>query len=389
MVENSNALPIEYELDEYRILSVLSTDRIGIFYKALDKYLETQVIIREYFPAQSAMRDHDRVTVNPVPQAASDSPSLDYDTGLQQFLEEVRALARLQEPAVAQVKRCFKHNNTIYMVLEHRQELAPSPVAATTKRESGAKVREKRKFFSHALDTIPEKISALTASGKLTGKNFKSSATRHFKNSFSARNGFGITMPELFSPQRLKIAGISIVALVVVGGLAALWLREPDDIVATGTAPRYVLKDGIIKENKENALPQDTTPALVSGAPAEARPSDAEAAEVEEIDDIPQLLKLAEESLNGYRLTTPEGNNAVYFYNRVSMLDPENQEAKQGLYEVATRYGWLAKREMNNSNHLKANRFLTLGLQIDPRHPRLLALKKELQESDRTQVKLR
>jgi hypothetical protein len=179
------------------------------------------------------------------------------------------------------------------------------------------------------------------------------------------------------------------VALVVVGGLAALWLREPDDIVATGTAPRYVLKDGIIKENKENALPQDTTPALVSGAPAEARPSDAEAAEVEEIDDIPQLLKLAEESLNGYRLTTPEGNNAVYFYNRVSMLDPENQEAKQGLYEVATRYGWLAKREMNNSNHLKANRFLTLGLQIDPRHPRLLALKKELQESDRTQVKLR
>ena len=62
-------------------------------------------------------------------------------------------------------------------------------------------------------------------------------------------------MPELFSPQRLKIAGISIVALVVVGGLAALWLREPDDVFATGTAPRYVLKDGIIRENKENALP--------------------------------------------------------------------------------------------------------------------------------------
>ena len=383
MVEDINALPLEYELDEYRVESVLSTDRIGIFYKALDKYLETQVIIREYFPAQAASRGDDGATVNPILDAAPENPVLDYDAGLEQFLEEARALARLQEPAVAQVKRCFKANNTIYMILEHREEPLLAPDAAP--KRAGAK--KAAKSFSPTINAIPGKINAFFKAGDLKG-----SVAKYLKNPFAGKNLFagknslGDNMARLFTARRLKIAGITIVALIVMGGSMALWLREPDDNIVAGKAPRYVLKDGFLRENKEAALPQRARQEVVN-------PADEEGAAVpprgEEIDDIPQLLKLAQDNLNAYRLTTPERNNAVYYYRRALAFEPENQVAKDGLYEVATRYGWLAKREMNNENFAKAKRFVALGLTVDPEHPRLLDLKKELGVIDQTQVRLR
>ena len=113
---SSIALPAGYRLHEYRIDAVLGQGSFGITYLATDVNLDTQVAIKEYLPAELAIRTADS-TVRPrsIDVAAT---LLD---GLDQFLVEARTLATFRHPNIVRVARFFEANRTAYMVMDYER----------------------------------------------------------------------------------------------------------------------------------------------------------------------------------------------------------------------------------------------------------------------------
>jgi serine/threonine protein kinase len=99
-----------------------------------------------------------------------------------------------------------------------------------------------------------------------------------------------------------------------------------------------------------------------------------------EIKHIKQLMLKAEISTSSYKLTYPEEDCAYYYYNEVLKLDSGNHEAKQGIEEIPTRVASLAKRRMKKLRYINAKNLIEQGLAIDPNHPELLSIQKELNE---------
>jgi serine/threonine protein kinase len=110
---HANALALDSFVDEYRIVSVLGTGGFGITYLAVDRRLDTNVAIKEYFPASLAVRRPDKCYVNPA-----DSGKGVYDWGLEKFLKEAETLAGLQHSHIVGVNRLLRANGTAYMVLD-------------------------------------------------------------------------------------------------------------------------------------------------------------------------------------------------------------------------------------------------------------------------------
>jgi serine/threonine protein kinase len=112
-MSHSNALPSKFCIHEYQIDNVLGTGGFGITYLAIDRRLDAQVAIKEYFPASLAVRRRDKCTVSPA-----DAGKGIYDWGLEKFLKEAETLASLQHPHIVGVKRLMRANGTAYMVLD-------------------------------------------------------------------------------------------------------------------------------------------------------------------------------------------------------------------------------------------------------------------------------
>ena len=113
MPEVANALPSGYSLHEYRIDSLLGAGGFGLTYLATDANLNLKVALKEYLPADVAVRGEDS-TVQPKSATASDS----FKWGLQRFMEEARTLASFRHPNIVRVMRFFEANQTGYMVME-------------------------------------------------------------------------------------------------------------------------------------------------------------------------------------------------------------------------------------------------------------------------------
>jgi hypothetical protein len=93
---------------------------------------------------------------------------------------------------------------------------------------------------------------------------------------------------------------------------------------------------------------------------------------------IESLLENAEKNLKKYRLTTPERDCAYFYFKEVLRMDPRNSAARKGIVRIGDAYGRLAEREISRSEYEKAENYVNKGLEVVPRHSRLLALKKEL-----------
>ncbi len=112
---SENALTPAYRLGEYIIESVLGHGGFGITYLARDTKLNSLVAIKEYFPQQFAIRDN-RSTIIPRPEGADI-----YQWGLQEFLNEARALAKFKHNHIVRVLRFLEANGTAYMVMEYEE----------------------------------------------------------------------------------------------------------------------------------------------------------------------------------------------------------------------------------------------------------------------------
>ena len=108
-------LPGGYQLENYRIASVLSCGGFSIVYLAYDEN-DQPVAIKEYLPAQLALRREGAA----LPSIAEENAAT-FRYGLKCFFEEGRALAHLSHPNVVRVLNFFRANETVYLVMRYER----------------------------------------------------------------------------------------------------------------------------------------------------------------------------------------------------------------------------------------------------------------------------
>ncbi|CCE23798.1 protein kinase domain-containing protein [Methylotuvimicrobium alcaliphilum] len=111
-----NALPLGFQLQEYRIDAVLGAGGFGITYLAQDLHLNKPVVIKEYLPTDLAVRE---ASVTVAPKSTRDQDA--YQWGLERFMAEAQTLAQFKHPNIVQVFRYFTAHSTAYIVMDYEQ----------------------------------------------------------------------------------------------------------------------------------------------------------------------------------------------------------------------------------------------------------------------------
>jgi serine/threonine protein kinase len=109
-------LPSAFALQGYRIESVLGQGAFGITYRAYDVNLNRSVAIKGYLPGLIAGRIDGQV-VGP----ASDDVADEFASGLTNFVNEAKTLAKFEHPNIVRVHTVFEANGTAYMVMQYEE----------------------------------------------------------------------------------------------------------------------------------------------------------------------------------------------------------------------------------------------------------------------------
>ena len=109
-----HALKRGYVLNDYTIEGVIGSGGFGITYKAKDPVLKKSVAIKEYIPADIAVRLDD-TTIVPKSQKDED----DYNWGLERFLDEAQLLVKFDHKNIVSVLRFIEAHGTAYIVMEY------------------------------------------------------------------------------------------------------------------------------------------------------------------------------------------------------------------------------------------------------------------------------
>ena len=113
-----DALPPGSRLRDYRLEAVIGSGGFGIVYRARHAELGHLVAIKEYLPAELAMRVGEDV------QVRSQVNGEVYLDGLRRFREEARALIEFDtHPSIVSCRDFFWLNNTAYLVMEYEDGL--------------------------------------------------------------------------------------------------------------------------------------------------------------------------------------------------------------------------------------------------------------------------
>lgn len=147
--DHLHALPAGYQLHEYRIEKVLGAGGFGITYLARDIHLDKVVAIKEYLPADLALRIEGQ-TVSPK----SNSDHDDYSWGLDRFLKEAQTLARFDHPNLNRVHRLFEANGTAYMVLDYVRGRTLSSILKAQARLPEHEVKRLLKELTSGLELV-------------------------------------------------------------------------------------------------------------------------------------------------------------------------------------------------------------------------------------------
>ncbi|MEK7991505.1 MAG: protein kinase [Thiotrichaceae bacterium] len=112
--EHHNALPIGYNLNQYRIDKILGSGGFGITYLAYDTQLDCNVALKEYLPNDIAIRADDLYI---HPKSVSDTANFNW--GLNCFMQEAKTLAQFNHPNIVRIKTFFEYFNTAYIVMDY------------------------------------------------------------------------------------------------------------------------------------------------------------------------------------------------------------------------------------------------------------------------------
>ena len=119
--ESPLQLPPRTVLDgRYLIGRALGQGGFGITYLGWDLNLNRRLAVKEFFPREICTRARDDATIQPLTQKVRSI----YDSALDKFLNEGRALASLQDcPGVVTVLAFFQENGTGYIVMSYLEGL--------------------------------------------------------------------------------------------------------------------------------------------------------------------------------------------------------------------------------------------------------------------------
>lgn len=117
MEEDIHSLKSGTLINNYVIIKVLGEGGFGITYLATDRQLGLEVVIKEYFPNEFAMR-----AANSTITAKRTSVA-DFSKGIQRFKEEAQTLAKFNHPSIVKILGYFESNDTAYFVMEYEEGL--------------------------------------------------------------------------------------------------------------------------------------------------------------------------------------------------------------------------------------------------------------------------
>jgi len=112
-IDDGSTLKPGTRVDDYVIGAVLGQGGFGITYLVRDENLQKDFALKEFFPADLALRDGTRIRVRSRPNGESD-----FNWGLKKFYDEARLVAQFNHPNIVSVRRVFQANNSAYMLLD-------------------------------------------------------------------------------------------------------------------------------------------------------------------------------------------------------------------------------------------------------------------------------
>ncbi len=171
---------------------------------------------------------------------------------------------------------------------------------------------------------------------------------------------------ELLAP----VAATGVVVLALVGSWLLFLKPPPPDPNSTAVVEQVPGPD--MAQVEPPAQPEPEPPPQHSSILDQT-------AQINDAQRVESLLSAADQALRDYRLTKPNRDNALEYYNAVLAIDPGNPVAADGHRLIAERYGMLAKGEMHRGNLIKAGIYVDRGLSVHPSDQDLLALQNQVE----------
>ncbi len=136
------ALPVGTLLETYELREVLGQGGGGISYRAFDRELEREVVLKEHFPLGLCRRDPATADVEPLDE-------MPYELSLQSFCRGARMLARMRHVGVVQIHEIFCACGTAFLVMDYVEGVALR--AWASEKPSAARVQ---KLLEDLLSTL-------------------------------------------------------------------------------------------------------------------------------------------------------------------------------------------------------------------------------------------
>ena len=270
----------------------------------------------------------------------------------------------------------FKSDSVIDIVIQHKQAAIPRLPPDLADHQPIldkllAKNREDR--FSDA-EALIEEIE------KLQARLF---ATKNINELGLAGEG-GIDRAGLRAKRSKQILfGVTLLSLILFSSLKYVEIRLKDSTVNTrNVSTDTVLTDAPINLGPPAANNPVTPPGVVSENSSSVTPPSTGAPQVANEEVVKALHFLGQQCLDEFKLTYPPRDNAYYYFSRLLELQPGNQDAVNGILEIANRYSILAEQSMINNELEKTQAYVDLGLKINPNNEALLAMKTFVRTQD-------
>ena len=149
MSDHFHALKPNHQIEDYEIRNVLGAGGFGLTYLGHDINLDKPVAIKEYLPADLAVRDENN-SVLPKSSSSKD----DFTWGLERFLDEARLLAKFNHKNIVSVHRFFEAHGTAYIVMEFIDGLTLSDLLKQEKKLSYDKLKSIIDPIMSGLDVV-------------------------------------------------------------------------------------------------------------------------------------------------------------------------------------------------------------------------------------------
>ena len=95
---------------------------------------------------------------------------------------------------------------------------------------------------------------------------------------------------------------------------------------------------------------------------------------------LEQLLASAKSAMQEYRLTHPAGNSSYDYYQKALEIEPDNQEAFEGIKNLTEIYIALSRKQLDQRNLKVASVYYDRGIALDPGNLSLMSIGTEISE---------